>query len=145
MTVPVDEMLVDPATACETLGGYIFPENGVTSSSVHNHSSTIPHSVHQNEDAAPLDFLPAGQASRHPMASSSVATIWVAPAGRNRRRFSCPVCDVGFVQRQGLNRHNRDKHQPWNICPHCGVFKWSSARHYLYTKHIKRDHPGVAL
>ncbi|KAH9171141.1 hypothetical protein EDB89DRAFT_1175857 [Lactarius sanguifluus] len=137
-TFPIGEMLVDPATARETLGEYIVPGNGITSSSAHYYGST---SVYLNEDASPLGFTSAGRAGRHPVASS----IRVARAGRNRTRFSCRVCNVGFVQRQGLNRHNRDKHQPRNICPHCGVFKWSPARHYLLTKHFERDHPGVPL
>ncbi|KAI9433816.1 hypothetical protein H4582DRAFT_2060509 [Lactarius indigo] len=142
-TVPIGEMMVDPATARLALGRYNV---GTTSSLVHHHSSTIPHYVHRNENAAPLDFILAGRVGRHPMASSSVASsIRVARAGRNRTRFLCGVCDVGFVQRQGLNRHNGDKHQPRNICPHCGVFKWSPARHYLFTRHFKRDHPGVPL
>ncbi|KAH8991493.1 hypothetical protein EDB92DRAFT_660250 [Lactarius akahatsu] len=142
-TVPIGEMLVDPATARETLG---VPGNGITSSSVYYHSSAIPHSIHRNKDAALLNFISANQSGRHPIASSSIASsIRVARAGRNRSRFSCHACDVGFVQRQGLNRHNRDKHRPQNICPHCGVFKWSPARRYLFTKHFERDHPGVPL
>ncbi|KAH9032396.1 hypothetical protein EDB83DRAFT_1839722 [Lactarius deliciosus] len=134
-TFPIGEMLVDPATARETLGEYIVSGNGITSSSAHYYSST---SVYLNENASPFA---AGRAGRHPMASS----IRVARAGRNRTRFSCHVCNVGFVQKQGLNRHNRDKHQPRNICPHCGVFRWSPARHYLLTKHFETDHPGVPL
>ncbi|KAH9170765.1 hypothetical protein EDB89DRAFT_1975688 [Lactarius sanguifluus] len=142
-TVPIGETLVDPATARKTLG---VPGNGITSPSVYYHSSTIPHSIHRNEDVALLDFISASQAGRHPIASSSIASsIRVAQAGRNRSRFSCRACDVGFVQKQALNRHNRDKHQPRNICPHCGVFKWSPARRYLFTKHFERDHPGVPL
>ncbi|KAH8995870.1 hypothetical protein EDB86DRAFT_1070424 [Lactarius hatsudake] len=142
-TVPIGETLVVPATAHETLG---VPGNGITSSSVYFHSSVIPHSIHRNKDAALLDFVSASQAGRRPIASSSiVSSIRVARAGRNRSRFSCHACDVGFVQRQALNRHNRDKHQPRNICPHCGVFKWSPARRYLFTKHFERDHPGVPL
>ncbi|KAI9436347.1 hypothetical protein H4582DRAFT_2058997 [Lactarius indigo] len=141
--VPIGEKMVDPATTREALGRYNVR---TTSSSVHYHSSTIPHYVHRNENAAPLDFISAGRIGRHPMASSSItSSIRVARASRNRTRFSCGVCDVGFVQRQGLNRHNGDKHQPKNICPHCGVFKWSPARHYLFTRHFKRDHPGVPL
>ncbi|KAI9454308.1 hypothetical protein BJY52DRAFT_1285138 [Lactarius psammicola] len=144
MTAPSGEMLVVPATARETLGG-IVPGNGVTSPSVYNHSSTIPHSARRNEGAASPYFLSTGQASRRPMAASSVASIRVLSSGRDRGRFSCRVCDVSFVQRQGFNRHNRDKHQPRNICSHCGVFKWSPARRYLFTKHFERDHLGVAL
>ncbi|KAH9171139.1 hypothetical protein EDB89DRAFT_1973124 [Lactarius sanguifluus] len=143
-TVPIGEVLVGPATTHKTFG---VPEHGIiTSPSVYYHSSAIPHSIHQNEDAALLDFISASQKGRHPIASSSIASsIRVVQAGRNRSKFSCRVCDVGFVQRQGLNRHNRDKHQPRNICPHCGVFTWSPARHYLFTKHFERDHPGVPL
>ncbi|KAH9056763.1 hypothetical protein EDB87DRAFT_1170391 [Lactarius vividus] len=137
-TVPIGEMLVDPATARETLG---VPGCDIMSSSVYYHSSTIPHSLHRNKD---VDFISASHAGRHPITSSFIASSTrVARAGRNHTRFSCHVCDVSFVQRQGLNRHNRDKHQPRNICPHCGVFEWSPARHYLFTKHFERDHPSV--
>ncbi|KAH9024142.1 hypothetical protein EDB85DRAFT_280513 [Lactarius pseudohatsudake] len=143
-TVPIGEMLVDSATARETLG--VPGNDGVTSSSVYCHGSVIPHSIRRNEDAPQLDFILTSQAGRHPIASSSIASSTrVARPGRNRSRFSCHACDLSFVQRQGLNRHNRDKHRPRNICPHCGVFKWSPARRYLFTKHFERDHSGVPL
>ncbi|KAH9045012.1 hypothetical protein EDB84DRAFT_1469404 [Lactarius hengduanensis] len=60
------------------------------------------------------------------------------------QQYTCTACDVGFTNRQGLNRHNGDKHMPRNVCPHCGVFKWSQARNYLFRKHLESKHPEVA-
>ena len=61
-----------------------------------------------------------------------------------RPQYACTLCNDSFIRQQRLKEHKRDKHSLPNICPHCGVFKWSQARPYRFTRHLERDHPGVA-
>ena len=61
----------------------------------------------------------------------------------NLKTYRCGVCDMGFSQRQGLNRHIRDIHGPANVCQHCHTFTWSSGRQYLYRTHLRKEHPEV--
>lgn len=147
VTIPISEMSPYRTTASETGGGNIALGTGFTSSSVHDLNPATTHSVlvHRQENAASPNLPSTARASHHPMASSTVASIPKPPVRRKRRTYSCRACKVNFVQIQGFNRHNRDEHQPPNICAHCGVFTWSPARNYLFTKHLKRDHPGVTL
>jgi hypothetical protein len=147
VTLPVGKMSLYPETARESLSGYISLGTGVTSSPVHDLKPTFICSVpvHQNENAVFPNLLSTGQASHHTMESSSVSSVRDPPVRRNRRTYSCRACNANFVQRQGFNRHNRDKHQRRKICPHCRIFTWSPARNYLFTKHLERDHQEVTL
>jgi hypothetical protein len=54
-------------------------------------------------------------------------------------RFSCNDCGAKYVQRQGLNRHRREKHKP-NLCMYCGA-KWG--RPYEFRDHLEKHHPDV--
>ena len=58
-----------------------------------------------------------------------------------KARFSCDHddCEAKYVQKQGLNRHLLEKHNP-NLCEYCGA-KWG--RPYEYRRHLKRHHPNV--
>lgn len=149
VTLPIGKTSPYPTTAYESLGGCIVPGTGTTSSLVHDLKPTIIRSVpvHRNETAASPNLLSTSQleASYHTMASSSVASIRDSTVRRNRGTYSCHTCNANFVQRQGFNRHNRDKHEPRNICPHCRVFTWSPGRNYLFTKHLEIDHQEVTL
>lgn len=141
-TDPITNILPYTATAREPLSGHLVPGTGVTSSFVHNLNPAIIGSVPAHHAASP-NLPSTAQASHRPMASSSVASIRGLQMRRNHTEtYSCPAsgCKSIFVQRQGLNRHYRDKHQPElrNVCPFCGVFKWS--RKYLFTRHLERDH-----
>ncbi len=69
--------------------------------------------------------------------------VQVYPLSLSPARFLCSSCDVRFATQQGLNRHNKDMHTPRQVCPHCGIFTWSPARWYLFTKHLARSHPQV--
>ncbi|KAI9429822.1 hypothetical protein H4582DRAFT_147503 [Lactarius indigo] len=70
-----------------------------------------------------------------------------APARRNPKKYRCiiPGCSSRFAQRQGLNRHIKDKHSQLNSCLYCGDFEWSKGRSYKFTKHLRKMHPGVLL
>ena len=63
------------------------------------------------------------------------------PHGRKapERPFSCNPCDRKFAQRQGLNLHNRAKHNP-SLCISCD-FRWS--RPYQYRDHLEAHHPEL--
>ena len=144
VTSPISNMLPYPATAREPLGGYIVPGNGLTSSSAHNLNPTTIDSVPVHHAASP-NLPSTAQASYRPMASSSVALIRDPPVRLNRTgTYPCHAsgCKTIFIQKQGLNWHYREKHRPelWKVCPYCGVFTWSPARKYRYTKHLKIAH-----
>jgi hypothetical protein len=63
------------------------------------------------------------------------------PGEKPERRslYQCPSCVKPFVQKQGLMRHYREKHQPGFECSHpvC-AYKW--CRFYEYRKHLTRTH-----
>lgn len=61
-----------------------------------------------------------------------------------RRNFWCRSCNVDFAQKQGLNRHNKDRHSPRNVCAHCGMFEWTEGRQYRFRRHLQECHPEVA-
>jgi hypothetical protein len=57
------------------------------------------------------------------------------------RPFLCDSCHKKFKQRQGLNRHYREKHKPrW--CMFCDT---NCSRAYLYRVHLEKCHPDVDL
>ena len=58
----------------------------------------------------------------------------------HRVRHRCEICHKEFAQRQGVRRHQLEKHQP-NHCPHCPTFKWG--RLYHFKQHLKKKHPEV--
>ena len=55
------------------------------------------------------------------------------------RQFSCNDCGTEYVQRQGLNRHRREKHEP-SLCVYCNA-EWG--RPYEYRDHLEQHHPDV--
>jgi hypothetical protein len=57
-----------------------------------------------------------------------------------RRRYLCEDCDKEYAQLQGLNRHQRETHEP-EICIYCGTFEWG--RLYIFRKHLKDKHPEL--
>ena len=66
-------------------------------------------------------------------------------ADRDRKKKHwCQHCMRGFSQKQVLNRHNRDKHSPWNLCPYCRTFEWSPGRPRKFKAHLRKYHPDVA-
>jgi hypothetical protein len=107
------------------------------------YSSLDPYSTH--DEAAPSDFRLEHQ-GRQP-----ASTVAFPPprsrvsAHRNSKKYRCHSCDTAFSQKQGLNRHNKDKHSQRNFCPYCSDFEWSSGRYYLFKMHLETKHPGAAL
>ena len=61
-----------------------------------------------------------------------------------KREYSCEDCGVSFKQLQGLKRHHKDRHRSRNMCPHCGIFRWSAGRKYAFLNHLITEHPDVA-
>ncbi|KAH9049281.1 hypothetical protein EDB83DRAFT_1410125 [Lactarius deliciosus] len=66
---------------------------------------------------------------------------------RNSKKYMCdiPRCSSGFAQRQGLNRHMKDRHLRRSRCPYCSDFEWSEGRFYLFKTHLRNMHPGAPL
>ncbi|KAH9171143.1 hypothetical protein EDB89DRAFT_1175882 [Lactarius sanguifluus] len=73
--------------------------------------------------------------------STEVSPVPPAVAGKEKR---CRVCGISFTQLQVLNRHMKDKHEDKMSCPHCLNFKWSRGRPYLYRRHLRARHSGLA-
>jgi hypothetical protein len=70
-----------------------------------------------------------------PSTSQSTGGTCEAPSGQ----YTCLKCRKTFKQRQGLNRHRFDVHEPKSSCIYCVDFKWG--RPYLLRRHIEKQHP----
>jgi hypothetical protein len=84
----------------------------------------------------PIERSAAASFSRNPTASKKQAKRHA------RVRYQCEFCHKDFVQKQGVIRHQREKHDP-NYCPHCPTFSWG--RLYRFQQHLKKKHPEVDL
>ncbi|KAH8995869.1 hypothetical protein EDB86DRAFT_1070294 [Lactarius hatsudake] len=137
-TIHIDERLMYPTTFPQALWGHVdgFPEM-----STNDHGSSLPYSV---EEAASPNFLSTLQTSR-PVITSSIPSNQVVPVDDISGTLWCPICGISFSQRQGLNRHYRDKHTPRNTCHLCGTYEWSPGRRYMFLRHLKRRHPEAVL
>ncbi|KAH9031445.1 hypothetical protein EDB83DRAFT_2652476 [Lactarius deliciosus] len=62
-----------------------------------------------------------------------------------KKLYECSSCKLKFAQRQGLKRHNKDKHEPKQGCSFCAQFTWSQGRRYVYRRHLQKEHPDVVL
>ena len=138
-TVQFDESPMYPTMSCQALMG----DNGLAEFSTSDRGASHLYSAHPNEEVPSPNLRSEVQASHHVPVTSFIASSKVASANEIRKTFWCNDCGVGFAQRQGLNRHELDMHTPRNICHLCGIFEWSSAREYLFTRHLERHHPGV--
>jgi hypothetical protein len=65
-------------------------------------------------------------------------------ADRDRKKYWCQPCEIGFSQKQGINRHNKDRHLRRNLCPYCREFEWSPGRHDKWDAHLEKNHPDAA-
>lgn len=143
-TIPIDEGSNHPVTQRQALlSANHFAELSMTGIYVPSLHSTHP-PARLNEEASSPNFRPAIQARHHVSWTPPVASSHFSPAGKTHSRFWCSVCDVGFAQRQGLNRHERDQHGPQNVCHLCS-YKWSPGRKYKFTEHLNRHHPEAVL
>lgn len=59
-----------------------------------------------------------------------------------QKLYQCASCCVIFSQRQGLTRHNKDKHEPKKRCDFC-EFTWPRGRRYVYRGHLQEEHPDA--
>jgi hypothetical protein len=57
----------------------------------------------------------------------------------------CHVCDASFRERQGLQRHLRDKHAYRIMCSYCGDFKHEPGHDESFLEHLESKHPEDAL
>ncbi|KAF8267339.1 hypothetical protein EI94DRAFT_1801820 [Lactarius quietus] len=117
--------------------------DGSAEMSGNSHGSTLP-SLHQDEGEASSNFQSAVQANLPVVATPSFASDQGALVDGDPDQSRCYPCDVSFGQKKALNRHNKDRHTPRNICPLCGTFTWSSGRNYLFPRHLMKCHPEDA-
>ena len=77
-----------------------------------------------------------------PFATSSYSrhSILKQESKKHVVRYRCEICPKEYTQRQGVRRHQREKHEP-NYCPHCPTFRWG--RLYQFKDHLKKKHPEV--
>ncbi|KAH9032162.1 hypothetical protein EDB85DRAFT_1274916 [Lactarius pseudohatsudake] len=111
-----------------TLDGY----SPVDPYSTHDEAApSLEHQVHQPANTVAFTTPPSGRVS----------------ARRNSKKYRCDIqgCTSAFAQRQGLNRHTKDKHSSLKPCLYCSDFEWSEGRSYLFKKHLKKMHPGAPL
>ena len=40
-------------------------------------------------------------------------------ADRDHKKYWCEPCEIGFSQKQGFTRHNKDKHLQRDLCTYC--------------------------
>jgi hypothetical protein len=104
-------------------------------------TSYIPPPIKSREKRGPQDRADQYQKSKKKGKVESLH--WSRrPADIHKARipqFSCDDCGAKYVQRQGLNRHRREKHEP-DLCMYCGA-KWG--RPYEYRDHLEKHHPNV--
>ena len=143
-TIPIDEGSNHPVTQRQAfLGADGIAELSMTGLYVPSLYPTSPSARPKKEAPSPT-YRRAIQASRDVSWTPPIASRQFAQAGENHSKFWCSVCDIGFAQKQGLNRHERDQHGPQNVCHLC-TYKWSPGRKYKFTEHLNRHHPEAVL
>lgn len=79
----------------------------------------------------------------YPAASLSRSSPSLRPGekpGVSQGRYSCSICKLDYAQRQGLTRHQCEKHKA-RLCIYCREFAWG--RPYIFRKHLVKHHPGI--
>jgi len=117
---------------------------GSTEGSMTGHDPPLPFSVSQNEGEAYPNLQSEVQESYSEIAAPSNAANEDRQVDANLGSFRCRTCGDRFVQKQGRNRHERDKHEPQMICRLCGQYVFSSGRKYLFRRHLEKHHPEDA-
>ena len=112
-------------------------------STSNDYSPLVPCSIH--DEATPPDFQLERQGRQLAPPTPFTPPLSRVSAHRNSKKYRCHSCDTDFSQKQGFNRHNKDKHSQRNPCPYCSDFEWSPGRHYLFKRHLETKHPGAAL
>ena len=102
------------------VGRGVIPPTSVTYENEGNGQSTS-RKLCQTYQGAPTSFttpgpIPGVSADQHPS------------------RYQCTKCGANFARRAALNRHHKDKHRPWLVCPGCSS-EFSSGRMYRFTEH----------
>jgi len=138
-TALIDEY---PSTPHQVLSGDV---NGFAEVSMTDHGSHLPYSVRQNEGEALPNLQLAFQESYPEISVPSIAWNQDRHVEANSGRFRCRACGARFSQKQGLNRHKRDKHSRKMFCRICKKYIFSSGRRYLFIRHLEKQHPEFAF
>jgi hypothetical protein len=143
-TTSLSRMSMHFASSSQAFGSHNYSTVHLPNSTSNDYTPLNPYSTH--DVARPSDFqlerqgrqlAPTGTVASTPPPPSRVS------AHRNSKKYRCPSCDTGFSQKQGLNRHYKDKHLQRNLCSYCSDFEWSLGRQYLYKNHLETKHPGA--
>ena len=126
----------------QLLSGYV---DGFAEMSRNGHVTPLPYSVRQHKGEALSDSQSAFQASSPVIVTPSITSNRGASVDGIPCNFRCRTCGVNFVQRQGLNRHEKDKHRQRKTCPLCSSYTWPSGRRYLLLRHLEKHRPEAAI
>ena len=63
----------------------------------------------------------------------------------SKSRYPCQICCIGFGHWQDLIKHFEVKHPQENMCPFCGIFRWTRETSYLFRNHLRSEHPKVTV
>jgi DNA-directed RNA polymerase subunit RPC12/RpoP len=156
-TMPIHGPMQDVRTATNALDEVaMYLSSSSQVSSPHPYSAVYPpnptliscrplNRYSNHDEAAPSDFRLERRGRQFVTTDASIPLRSRVSEHRNSKKYRCHPCDSTFAQKQGLNRHVKDKHLHQNLCPYCSDFAWSPGRSYRFSAHLRSEHPAAAL
>jgi len=112
-------------------------------------SSTTPDFAQYQEQLAsrdrdmPKQFQETDSDTSNPATPSSQSSQQPADTrGAAKCKYTCNICLKTYSQKQGVRRHQREKHNA-SLCMHCYSFEYG--RPYRYKEHLRKHHPDVDI
>ena len=112
-------------------------------------SSTTPDFAQYQEQLAsrdrdmPQQFQETDSDTSNPATPSSQSSQQPADTrGAAKGEYTCHICLKIYSQKQGVRRHQREKHNA-SLCMHCYSFEYG--RPYRYKEHLRKYHPDVNI
>ena len=141
-SVLTDEGLSRHTNPHQPLSGYL---DGLTEMPRNGHVYSLSYFGRQHEGGTSPDSRSGVQVNDPVIVTPPITSNQGTPVDGIPRNFRCRTCGVRFVQKQGLNRHKKDKHKRRETCLLCNSYTWSSGRRYLFFRHLEKDHPEAVL